>query len=107
MCHEEIHRRARLDLADRDPDARPDCKRSPRVPVELFIRQQRLLTISGAERAFRLAARDLPSQSGRLALASGRLAIVSLIPASPMRPIAVEAGGTVGDAAAHDGEVRT
>jgi hypothetical protein len=46
MCHEEIHRRPRLDLADCDPDAHPDCKRSPRVPVELLIRQQRLLMIS-------------------------------------------------------------
>src|SRR5262245_47447792 len=46
MCHEEIHRRPRLDLADCDPDAHPDCKRSPSVPVELLIRQQLLLTIS-------------------------------------------------------------
>jgi hypothetical protein len=35
----------RLDLADCDPDAHPDCKRSPGVPVELLIRQQRLLMI--------------------------------------------------------------
>jgi hypothetical protein len=38
--------RPRLDLADCDPDAHPDRKRSPGVPVELIIRQQRLLMIS-------------------------------------------------------------
>ena len=46
MCHEEIHRRSRVDLADRDPVAHGDCKRGPRVPVELLVREQRLLTIS-------------------------------------------------------------
>src|SRR6266478_8166656 len=48
MCHEEIHRRSRADLADRDPVAHRDCKCSPRIPVELLIQQQRLLTISRA-----------------------------------------------------------
>ncbi len=52
MCHEEIHRRSRVDLADRDPVAHRDCKRSPRVPVELRVRRQRLLTISGASERF-------------------------------------------------------
>jgi hypothetical protein len=52
MCHEDIHRRSRLDLADRDPVAHRDCKRSPRVPVELRVREQRLLTISGASERF-------------------------------------------------------
>src|SRR6516165_8342312 len=47
MCHEEIHRRPRADLADRDPVAHRDCKRSPRVPVEPGVREQRLLTMSG------------------------------------------------------------
>ena len=31
MCHEEIYRRSRVDLADRDPVTHRDCKRSPRV----------------------------------------------------------------------------
>src|SRR6516164_2134337 len=57
MCHEEIHRRARADLADRDPVAHRDCKRSPRVAVEPGVREQRLLTMSG--RAFPLAVQDL------------------------------------------------
>src|ERR1700730_11664639 len=48
MCHEEIHRRSRADLADRDPVAHRECKRSPRFPVELLIREQWLLTISRA-----------------------------------------------------------
>ena len=52
MCHEEIHRRSRVDLADRDPVAHRDCKRSPRVPVEFLVREQRLLTISGASERF-------------------------------------------------------
>src|SRR6516165_2295229 len=52
MCHEEIHRRARADLADRDPVAHRDCKRSPGVPVELLVREQRLLTISWANERF-------------------------------------------------------
>src|SRR3984893_7307576 len=52
MCHEEIHHRSRADLADRDPVAHRDCKCSPRVPVELLIRQQRLLTISRASERF-------------------------------------------------------
>src|SRR6476619_4994757 len=79
MSHEEIHRRARVDLADCDPDAHPDCKRSPRVPVELLVRRQRLLTNSG--RSERLCSRleAYPSQGGRFALASGRPAIVWLI----------------------------
>jgi len=47
MCHEEIHRRVRADLADRDPVAHRDCRRSPRVSVELLVREQRLLTIRG------------------------------------------------------------
>src|SRR5215831_11695371 len=47
MCHEEIHRRPRADLTDRDPVAHRDCKRSPRVPVEPGVRKQRLLTMSG------------------------------------------------------------
>jgi hypothetical protein len=46
MCHEEIHRRLRLDIADYDAHAHPDCKRSPGIPVELLIRQQRVLMIS-------------------------------------------------------------
>src|SRR5215471_10136396 len=47
MCHEEIHRRPRADLADRDPVADRDCERSPRVAVEPGVREQRLLTMSG------------------------------------------------------------
>ena len=58
MCHEEIRRRCRADLTDRDPVAHRDCKRSPRVPVELLVREQRLLTIQG-KRAFLFAAQDL------------------------------------------------
>src|SRR5262249_55811050 len=61
MCHEEIHGRSRADLADRDPVAHRDCKRSPRVPVEFFVREQRLLTISWGKRAFPFAACDLAS----------------------------------------------
>ena len=75
MCHEEIHRRSRADLADRDPVADRDCKCSPRIPVELLIRQQRLLTISRARERFcswlktwHFEIWDL--QGGRLALAS-------------------------------------
>src|SRR6516162_9405217 len=52
MCHEEIHRRSRVDLADRDPVAHRDCKRGPGVSVELLVRQQRLLTISRASERF-------------------------------------------------------
>src|SRR5262249_53041450 len=71
MCHEEIHRRSRADLADRDPVAHRDCKRSPRVAVELLIRKQRLLTISGGKQALLFAAYDLAfERDGRLALAS-------------------------------------
>src|SRR6266446_10447789 len=70
MCHEEIHRRPRADLADRDPVAHRDCKRSPRVPVEPRLRQQRLLTISGPSERFRSRLRTWHSQGGRLALAS-------------------------------------
>ena len=58
MCREEIRRRSCADLADRDPVAHHDCKRSPRVPVELLVREQRLLTIQG-KRAFLFAAQDL------------------------------------------------
>src|SRR5262245_18126533 len=59
MCHEEIHRRSRADLADRDPVAHGDCKRSPRVAVEPGVRKQRLLTMFGCKRTFLPAARDL------------------------------------------------
>jgi hypothetical protein len=52
MCHEEIHRCSRVDLTDRDPVAHPDCKCSPRVAVELLIREQRLLTTSRARERF-------------------------------------------------------
>jgi len=52
MCHEEIHHCSRVDLADRDPVAHRDCKRSSRVPVEPRVREQRLLTISGASERF-------------------------------------------------------
>ena len=52
ICHEEVHRRSRADLADRDPVADRDCKRGPRIPVELLVRQQRLLTISWASERF-------------------------------------------------------
>ena len=68
MCHEKIHRRSRVDLADCDPDAHPDCKRSPRIPIELLIREQRLLRTSRASECFCLR---LNSQSGGLAFASG------------------------------------
>src|SRR2546429_9742075 len=54
MCHEEIHRCPRVDLADRDPDAHPDCERGSRVAVELLIREQRLLRTSRARERFRL-----------------------------------------------------
>ena len=54
MCHEKIHRCSRVDLADRRAVAHPDCKRSPRVAVELLIRKQRLLTTSRARERFRL-----------------------------------------------------
>src|SRR6516162_9695164 len=57
MCHEEIHRRAR-----------GDCKRGPRVPVELLVRQQRLLTISWASERF--CSRPGIREGGRLARAS-------------------------------------
>src|SRR6266849_6287583 len=70
MCHEEIHRRSRADLADRDPVAHRDCKCSPRVPVELLIRRQRLLTISGASERFCSRLTTWHLQGGRLALAS-------------------------------------
>src|ERR1700730_10411847 len=69
MWHEEIHHRSRADLADRDPVAHRDCKCSPRVPVELLIRQQRLLTISRASERF--CSRITTWHScGRLAVAS-------------------------------------
>ena len=70
MCHEEIHRRSRADLADRDPVAHRDCKRSPRVPVEFLVREQRLLTISGASERFCSRFKTRHLQGGRLALAS-------------------------------------
>jgi hypothetical protein len=66
MCHEELHYRSRIDLADCGSDAHPDCKRSPRVPVELRIREQRLLRTSRASGCFCLR---LNSQGG-LAFAS-------------------------------------
>src|SRR5215468_4636160 len=67
---EEIHRRSRVDLADRRPVAHPDRKRSPRVAVEFGIRKQRLLTTLRPKRAFlRSAQYELHSQGGRLALA--------------------------------------
>ena len=70
MCHEEIHRRSRADLADRDPVAHRDCKRSSGVAVEPGVRKQRLLTIPGASERFcsRLEIWHLPG--GRLAPAS-------------------------------------
>jgi hypothetical protein len=70
MCHEDIHRRPRADLADRDPVAHRDCKRSPRVPVEPGVREQRLLTISGARERFCSRLTTWNSQGGRLELAS-------------------------------------
>jgi hypothetical protein len=68
MCHEEIHRRSRVDLADRDPVAHGDCKRGPGVPVKLLVRQQRLLTISRASERF--CSRPGIGEGGRLARAS-------------------------------------
>src|SRR5215831_9953991 len=76
MCHEEIHRRPRADLADRDPIAHRDCKRSPRVPVEPGVREQRLLTMSGQAS---VSARG--SRSGIWHSLGGRLAPVSRPPA--------------------------
>src|SRR5262245_56334482 len=70
MCHEEIHRRSRADLTDRDPVARRDCKRSPRVAVEPGVRKQRLLTISGASERFCPRLEIWHSLGGRLAPAS-------------------------------------
>src|SRR5262249_8150962 len=70
MCHEEVHRRSRADLADRDPVAHRDCKRSPRVPVEPPVRQQRLLTISGVSERSRSRLKTWHSLGGRLAPAS-------------------------------------
>src|SRR5262249_43751147 len=67
MCHEEIHRRSRADLADRDPVAHRDCKRSPRVAVEPGVRKQRLLTISGASERFCPRLEIWHSLGGRLA----------------------------------------
>jgi hypothetical protein len=55
MCHEKIHRRYRVDLSDRHPDAQADCKRSPCVAVELVVREQRLLRAWRLARAFLLA----------------------------------------------------
>src|SRR5919106_6977792 len=59
MCHEEIHRCSRADLADCDPDAHPDCKPSSRVAVELLIWEQRVLRISRASERFLFAARRI------------------------------------------------
>jgi len=70
MCHEGIHRRSRVDLADRDPVAHRDCKRSPRVPLEPGVREQRLLTISGASERFYPRLKIWHSLGGRLAPAS-------------------------------------
>ena len=70
MCHEEINRRSRADLTDRDPFAHRECKRSPYVPVEVLIREQRLLTISGTSERFCSRLKTWHSQGGRLALAS-------------------------------------
>src|SRR5262245_1215004 len=67
MCHEEIHRRPRADLADRDPVAYRDCKRSPRVAVEFLVREQRLLTISWASERFCSRLKTWHSLGGRLA----------------------------------------
>src|SRR5215467_13273137 len=85
MCHEEIHRRSRTDLADHDPVAHRDCKRSPRVPVELLVWEQRLLTISWASERFcsRLTAwhswaADLHSRVGRALAARSILLIKRL-----------------------------
>src|SRR5215471_16726593 len=70
MCHEEIHRRSRADLADRDPVAHRDCKRSPRVPVEPGVRKQRLLTMSGPASVSARGSRPGIRLGGRLAPAS-------------------------------------
>ena len=69
MCHEEIDRRSRADLADRDPVAHRDCKRGPRVPVEFLVREQRLLPISRASERFCSRLKAWHLQGGRLALA--------------------------------------
>src|SRR5262249_29451562 len=67
MCHEEIHRRSRVDLADRRPVAHPDRKRSPRVAVEPRIRKQRVLTTLRPKRAFlRSAQYELHSHAAGL-----------------------------------------
>jgi len=70
MCHEEIHRRPRADLADRDPVAHRDCKRSPGVAVEPGVRKQRLLTISAANERFCSRLKTWHSLGGQLAPAS-------------------------------------
>src|SRR5215831_14571917 len=67
MCHEEIHHCSRVDLADRDPVAHRDCKRSPRLAVEPGVREQRLLTISGASERFCPRLKIWHSLGGRLA----------------------------------------
>jgi hypothetical protein len=69
MCHEEIHRRSRVDLADCDPDAHPDCKRSPHVAGELLVRKQRLLTTSPASERFCLRLDRTCIRKPRLAFA--------------------------------------
>jgi hypothetical protein len=66
MCHVEILHCSRVGLADCDPDAHPDCKRSPRVTGEFFVRRQRLLTNSRANEHF---CSRLNSQDARLAFA--------------------------------------
>jgi hypothetical protein len=101
MCHEDIHRRSRVDLADRDPVAHRDCKRSPRVPVEFLVREQRLLTISGASERFcprlkiciRLAA-GLHPRVGRPLAARSILAIKRFC--SPRRLLSGLINGAVG-----------
>src|SRR5262249_34575459 len=66
MSHEDIYRCSRVDFADRRRVAHTDRERSPCVPVEFRIRQQRLLTASRARERF---CSRLNSQDGRLALA--------------------------------------
>src|SRR5262249_32664963 len=90
MCHEEIHRRPRADLADRDPVADRDCERSPRVAVEPDVREQRLLTMSGqasvssrgSRFGIRLAA-GLPPRGGRPGAVINRDDAAILLAATP------------------------
>src|SRR5262245_61681828 len=102
MCHEEIHRRSRADLADRDPVAHRDCKRSPRVAVELLIRKQRLLTISGASERFcsRLTTWHSRGTAGLHSRAGRRPAARSILPmkgfCSPRRQLMGRINGAAG-----------